>query len=250
MEEGRADGLIRQVRRGDALPDREAFAAGCLVLLDKPSGPGSFPMVAMLRRLCGVKKVGHAGTLDPFASGLLLLLTGKACRQQDLLMAGSKHYTARLRLGVDSDSHDRTGLLSPPHEGEFPSQAALQSLLPSFTGEILQVPPMHSAIQVDGKRMYRLARKGQHVDLPPRPVLVHGLSLSAWEPPFVELELHCGKGFYVRSLARDLGRALGCGALVEELRRTGSGEHRVEDALDPEALKALFAQARELTHAH
>jgi tRNA pseudouridine55 synthase len=230
------------LRLGQEWPGRDTFLSGCIVLVDKPIGPPSFPMVALLRRLCGVKKVGHAGTLDPFASGLLILLTGGACRQQDRFMAGSKRYRALLRLGQESDSHDRTGQFAPPWEGDYPAREAMEALLPSYTGEIQQVPPMHSAIQVDGKRMYHLARKGKSVDLPPRSVLVHSLELLGWDPPFVELDLHCGKGFYVRSLARDLGRALGCGALVEELRRTGIGEFRVEEALDPTALKDLFAQ--------
>lgn len=251
------DAQLPILRLGDALPSRDTFLSGCIVLMDKPIGPPSFPMVALLRRLCGVKKVGHAGTLDPFASGLLILLTGGACRQQDLYMAGSKRYRARLRLGQESDSHDRTGQWAPPWEGRLPSRQEVEARLPDFAGTIQQVPPMHSAIQVDGKRMYRLARKGKSVELPPRLVHVHEVQVVGWDPPFVDLDLHCGKGFYVRSLARDLGRLLGCGALVEELRRTGSGEFRVEEALDPTTLKALFSSQQgateakdEPTHAH
>lgn len=234
------DAPLPILRLGDALPGRDTFSSGCIVLMDKPIGPPSFPMVALLRRLCGVKKVGHAGTLDPFASGLLILLTGGACRQQDRYMAGSKRYRARLRLGQESDSHDRTGQWAPPWEGPLPSRQEVEARLPEFTGSIQQVPPMHSAIQVNGKRMYHLARKGRSVELPPREVQVHEVQVAGWDPPFVDLDLHCGKGFYVRSLARDLGRVLGCGALVEELRRTGIGEFRVEEALDPPALRALF----------
>ena len=238
-----------------ALVDRRArlaadtLAAGALLPLDKPSGPSSFAMVALLRRLSGVRKVGHAGTLDPFADGLLLLLTGPATRRQDQLMGGDKRYRVTLRLGRESDSHDRTGTPGPAHDGPLPGREALEAALPAFGGEGEQIPPMFSAIHVGGKRLYQLARQGRTVERAPRPVVVHSLELTGWAPPLAELELHCGKGYYVRSLVRDLGRVLGCGAWVEELRRTAIGDISVESAWRPEELRRELATRREGTEA-
>jgi tRNA pseudouridine55 synthase len=234
-------GEALRVDRDSPPPAGGVPAAGCLVLVDKPSGPSSFAMVSLLRRLTRIRRIGHAGTLDPFASGLMVLLVGPACRWQDTVMGADKRYRARLRLGAESDSHDRTGEALPPPASPLPERERIAAALPAFRGEIEQIPPMHSAVQIGGKRLYRLARKGLEVERPPRRVWVHGLELVDWAPPFLDLEIHCGKGMYVRSLARDLGRALGCGALVEELRRTRVGGYAVECALDPAALRAAFA---------
>jgi len=247
MATGRDNPPTRVDRRAPLTAER--LAAGALLPLDKPSGPSSFAMVALLRRLAGVRKVGHAGTLDPFASGLLLLLTGPATRRQDELMGQDKRYHVTLRLGRVSDSHDRTGRPGPDHAGPLPGREVLEAALPAFRGEGEQVPPMFSAIHVGGKRLYQLARKGQTVERAPRPVVVHSLELAGWDPPLAELELHCGKGYYVRSLVRDLGRALGCGAWVEELRRTAIGEFQVEDAWRPEELRRELRPMREGTEA-
>ena len=230
--------------RESPLPSPEALEQGCLILVDKPSGPGSFAMVTLLRRLTGIKRIGHAGTLDPFASGLMVLLVGQACRWQDTVMGSDKRYVARLRLGAQSDSHDRTGKTAPPSEGALPGLEAIRAALPAYRGHIDQVPPMHSAVQINGKRLYLLARKGIEIERPARHVHVHELELLDWSPPFLDLDIHCGKGFYVRSLARDLGEALGCGALVEELRRTRIGGYSVERALDPGALELALAGLR------
>jgi tRNA pseudouridine55 synthase len=247
MATGRDIPPIRLDRRAPLTAER--LTAGALLPLDKPSGPSSFAMVALLRRLSGVRKVGHAGTLDPFASGLLLLLTGPATRRQDELMGQDKRYHVTLRLGRGSDSHDRTGAPGPAFEGPLPGREALEAALPAFRGAGEQIPPMFSALHVGGKRLYQLARKGQTVERTPRPVVVHTLELAGWDPPLVELELHCGKGYYVRSLARDLGRVLGCGAWVEELRRTAIGEFRVEDAWRSEELRRELQPRREETEA-
>ncbi|MDP2361686.1 MAG: tRNA pseudouridine(55) synthase TruB [bacterium] len=228
------------VDRGGAVPTPAQLAGGCLVLVDKPSGPSSFAMVSLLRRLSGIRRIGHAGTLDPFASGLLILLTGQACRWQETVTGSDKRYRARLLLGRESDSHDRTGQLGGTWDGPLPSRGEIEALLPAFTGEIEQIPPMHSAVKIQGVRLYKLARRGQSVERPPRRVVVHALAVADWQAPWLDLDLHCGKGTYVRSLARDLGRALGCGALVQELRRTSIGGYEVERALDPAGLRALL----------
>lgn len=243
--------MSEESHSGPALLDRsvtptvEQLAAGCLLLLDKPSGPTSFTMVNVLRKLIGIRRIGHAGTLDPFASGLLILLTGPATRWQNSVMGSDKRYRIRLRLGQESDSHDRTGILAAPSEAELPDLAAIESALAGFRGEQEQIPPMHSAVQIDGKRLYLLARKGIKVERPPRLVTAHELRLLGWQAPWLELDLHCSKGYYVRSLARDLGRRLGCGALVEELRRTRIGGYEVERAWGVEELKEhLRAQTK------
>jgi tRNA pseudouridine55 synthase len=241
---------------GPALLDRQAtpslaqFASGCLLLLDKPCGPSSFGMVHELRKLSGVRRIGHAGTLDPFASGLLILLTGPATRWQNTVMGSDKRYQIRLRLGQESDSHDRTGNLAPPSDHPMPSLAEIDVALEGFRGEQDQIPPMHSAVQIDGKRLYLLARKGIKVERPPRHVIAHDLRLVSWEAPWLELELHCSKGYYVRSLARDLGRLLGCGALVEELRRSHIGGYEVERAWTLEDLEASLSPARSAGRVH
>jgi tRNA pseudouridine55 synthase len=230
------------IQRGSILPDRELLAQGALLLADKPDGKSSFWLVRLLRALSKVKKIGHAGTLDPFATGLVILLIGKnATRLQAEVMAGDKRYLARLRLGVESDSHDRTGSIVASHAGPLPDRQTFEKLLPDYRGEQQQIPPMFSAISVGGKRLYKLARKGETVVREPRPVMVHSLDLVTWDPPYVELDLRCAKGYYVRSLARDLGRALGCGALLEDLRRLESGSYSVENALSREGLEELFA---------
>ncbi len=232
------------IQRGSILPDRELLAQGAILLADKPDGKSSFWLVRLLRALSKVKKIGHAGTLDPFATGLVILLIGKnATRLQDEVMGGDKRYRVRLRLGAESDSHDRTGSIVASHAGPLPDREAFEAALPDFRGEQQQIPPMFSAISIGGKRLYKLARKGETIVREPRPVLVHSLELLAWDPPYAELDLRCAKGYYVRSLARDLGRLLGCGALVEELRRLESGSYSVENAFSREGLEELFGVA-------
>jgi tRNA pseudouridine55 synthase len=252
MPSARPSAGLPLLERSSPPPPPGLFADGCLVLMDKPAGPGTFTLVTLLRRLSRVKRVGHAGTLDPFASGLVVLLCGPACRRQDEVMGADKRYAALLRLGQESDSHDRTGRLAEPSAEALPPLERILAELPRFTGEIDQVPPMHSAVQIDGKRLYTLARKGISVERPPRRVQIRELACLSWRPPFLELDIQCGKGMYVRSLARDLGRVLGCGALVEELRRTRIGAYDVERALTPDGLTALLAAGpadREVAHA-
>jgi tRNA pseudouridine55 synthase len=218
------------------------FAAGVLVLLDKPEGRSSFWLVRQLRRITGVRTIGHGGTLDPFATGLMALLVGKpATRLQDQVTVGDKGYRAVFRFGQTSDSHDRTGCITdtctavtPPFE-----DAVLHEALSRFRGPLQQVPPMHSAIQIDGQRLYKLARKGEVVERAPRAVTVHSLEIIGWNWPLLELQILCSKGTYIRSLARDLGELLGCGALVQELRRTSSGPYHLDQALDLDTVTRL-----------
>ncbi len=215
-----------RLRRMMNLPEE-----GLLLVVDKPAGWTSFDVVARVRRLTGIRKVGHAGTLDPFATGVLLLLLGKMTRRQDHLMAGEKEYRLRALLGRTTDSHDITGRLTGSSTLGGIDRSQIETALLHFRGSIEQVPPMFSAIKIDGKRLYKLARQGRQVQRTPRQVEISRLELTGWQDSRLELEVTCSKGTYIRSLIRDLGRSLGCGALVETLQRTRVGEYRLEEAL-------------------
>ncbi|MCC8190213.1 MAG: tRNA pseudouridine(55) synthase TruB [Planctomycetes bacterium] len=209
----------------------------------KPSGPSSNLMVVRARRALGLKRIGHAGTLDPLASGLLLLLAGNATRLFDHLQEFPKRYRAGFRCGQRTDSQDITGQAladwqpsQPP-----PDAAAFRPALEAFRGDILQTPPMFSALKRDGTPLYRLARAGATVDRPARPARVDALELTAYDGEAGELTMTVSSGFYVRTLIDDLGLALGCGAVMTSLVRTGIGPFRLEDAKSLDDLPALQA---------
>ena len=209
--------------------------------VDKPEGVTSFAVVRRIRRLLGIKKVGHAGTLDPFASGLLLVCAGReATRHVDALMAGRKSYTARIKLGVETDTLDPEGRVIAEAPVPAIDEAALRACLAALTGEIMQRPPIFSALKHEGKPLYRYAREGAPIEKPPRPVHIHSLDLLAWNADAHELDIAvtCGKGAYIRSLARDIGEKLGTRAHLTMLRRTAIGPFDVTEALDGQALFA------------
>jgi len=204
-----------------------------VVLVDKPAGPTSFGCVAKVRGALGGRKVkvGHAGTLDPFATGLLALLVGRATRLAPYLVGLDKRYRTTLQLGVRSDTGDTEGTLEPG-DGPLPDAAGLALACAGFVGTISQVPPATSAIKIDGKRAYALARAGVAVEMPAREVQVHALDVVGYDPELgrAVIDVRCSKGTYVRSLARDLGDALGCGAYCAELQRTAIGHLTLERA--------------------
>lgn len=209
-------------------------------LLDKPTGPSSNRMVVRTRRILGLKRVGHAGTLDPLASGLLILLAGNATRLFDSFQEMDKSYTADFRLGLRTDSQDITGAPLPAYSPRRPPpipEEDLRAALNGFHGSILQVPPMHSALKKDGQPLYKLARKGEVVDRPARPVSVYGLELERFDGMEGRLTMTVSKGFYVRTLIDDLGEVLGTGATMTALRRTRTGPFCVEAARSLEALQ-------------
>ncbi len=214
----------------------EAAPAG-VVLLDKPAGLSSFAALRPLRGPYG-RRLGHAGTLDPFATGLLLVLTGRATRLVDHLHGLDKAYTAQVRFGVESTTDDPEGDLA--ETGQATDEAAVRAALPALTGTIEQVPPAASAVHVDGERAYRRFRRGEAVTVPARTVTVHALDLIGFDADAqtAELEVVCGSGTYVRSLARDLGRAVGAGAHLTALRRTRIGPFDVADAVAPDLVGA------------
>lgn len=201
-----------------------------ILLVDKPEGCTSHDVVDSVRRQFSIKKVGHGGTLDPMATGLLVLLLGKGTRLFDQVTGDRKVYEGTIRFGITTDSHDREGAVVAEADPSGVTEAALRAEMAKWTGEVLQVPPMVSALKQGGKKLYELARKGVTVDRPPRAVHMYVNELLSFTPPTAGIRLDCSKGTYVRTLAHDLGQGLGCGAHLCALRRTASGAYRVENA--------------------
>jgi tRNA pseudouridine55 synthase len=193
------------------------------VVVDKPAGITSHDVVSRVRRILGTRKVGHTGTLDPFATGVLPVAVNDGTKAIPFLDEGIKCYEALIQLGVATDTLDMTGTVQ--REGDFSTVTGQQLLdvFERFTGPILQIPPMYSAIKQGGQPLYKLARQGQEVERQPRPVDIHAIELLSVALPFVSIKVTCSRGTYVRTLADDIGTALGCGAALKELRRTASG---------------------------
>jgi tRNA pseudouridine55 synthase len=207
------------------------------LLIDKSVGMTSHDVVDRLRRITGIRTIGHAGTLDPFATGLLVMGVGRsATKRLAEMMASEKEYVATARLGASSDTQDLTGIVTPTPDARIPSREEIDAVLPRFTGAILQTPPMYSAKKRDGKKLYELAREGKEIAREPVPVTVHELATVSYEAPDLVFRARVSKGTYIRTLAHDIGAALGCGAYLTALRRTSSGIHRVEDAVRLEDL--------------
>jgi tRNA pseudouridine55 synthase len=212
-----------------------------LILLDKPTGPTSHDMVYAVRRGAGEKHVGHAGTLDPLATGLLVMCLGPATRLSEYLSGKDKRYTARLRFGQTTNTYDSQGQVTATSL-DIPDQPTVEAALDGFRGAQHQVPPAFSAIKRGGQKAYDLARHGETVVLEARPVVIYGLELVDWQPPEAVLEVQCSAGTYIRSLAHDLGQRLKCGAHLTALRRTASGNLRVDDAVPLAVLQDAFAR--------
>ena len=205
-----------------------------LIPIDKPTGPTSHDIVARGRRALGIRRIGHSGTLDPFASGLLLLLVGGATRLAEYLAPLPKEYVARARLGVRTSTDDPEGeVVAESDAWRGLSREAVEMALEPLRGEIAQTPPVYSAKKVAGQPAHRRVRAGEEVVLEPARVVVHELTIEDFDLPWVTLRVRCSTGTYIRALARDLGEALGVGAHLAELRRTRIGPFRVEDALPP-----------------
>ena len=209
-----------------------------ILIIDKPSDWTSMDVCAKLRGIFHERRVGHAGTLDPMATGVLPVFIGRATRAVSFAEAGDKEYIAGLRLGVSTDTQDTTGRVLTRSDGRLPS-AAVAAVLPQFTGRIFQVPPMYSAIKKDGKKLYELARAGKEVERPPRPVTIHALELlEETGPGEFLLRVRCSKGTYVRTLCHDIGQALGCGGTMYALRRTQAAGFTLDQAVTLEAVQA------------
>jgi tRNA pseudouridine55 synthase len=219
--------------------------------VDKPTGITSFGVVARLRRHLAPGKIGHAGTLDPLATGLLLVLIGKATGLSEQLMAGTKVYDAVIRFGHSTTTDDREG---PPlafgHWAHLDRETILHAL-PEFSGPQLQAPPRFCAKKSGGIPLYRHARAHRTVDTAPREIVIHGLTLRQWSAPLLRLEIRCSKGTYVRSLARDLGQRLHCPAHLHALRRIGSGNFFITQALDLNTVELLPLETiASIAHGH
>lgn len=218
-----------------------------IIIIDKPAGWTSHDVVARLRRLLGERRIGHAGTLDPMATGVLPVFAGRATRAVEFAAGGDKQYIARFRLGIETDTQDTEGTVlctRPVHAGEDEVRRALAG----FRGNILQVPPMYSALKKDGRRLYELAREGKTVERPPRPVTVERLELLGRDGDEYEILVDCSKGTYVRTLCHDIGQALDCGAAMSYLRRTRAAGFSLEDAftLEQVAEAAVAGDAQRL----
>jgi tRNA pseudouridine55 synthase len=212
--------------------------------VDKPAGWTSFSVAAFVRRLSGVRRVGHTGTLDPAATGVLVVCLGGATRLSEYVMELPKAYRAVVRLGVTTDTFDAEGVPSSETDSSGVSREQVEQALPRFMGEIEQVPPLHSAIKYAGEPLYRYARSRREVHPRPRRVTIYDLRLLDFEPPLLTLELECGKGTYVRSLAHDLGQRLGCGAHLASLVRLRVGPFALEDACPLPRLEQAFGEGR------
>lgn len=210
--------------------------------IHKPAGITSHDVVARVRRLLkqnglGAVKVGHAGTLDPMATGVLIVCLGAATRLSDDAMHAEKGYRATVKLGETTDTYDADGTITHTREAAHIIRPMIEAAMPAFTGDILQVPPMYSAIKQGGKKLYDLARQGQTVERAPRPVTILALEIVAYEPPLLTLDVACSAGTYIRSLAYDLGEALGVGAHLTALVRSHSGGFTLNEAVTLEVLQ-------------
>lgn len=217
------------------------YSSGAAFLIDKPISFTSFDVVKILRRLINVKKVGHAGTLDPLADGLLILCVGRATKSISQIQELDKTYQVEVTLGSTTPSLDRATEVESRAEYSHIEKDNVEEVLNNqFTGEIYQVPPMYSAVKVAGQRLYKKARKGETVERQARPVHIKDIKLLNFDLPGLDLEVRCSKGTYIRTLAYDIGKALGSLGYVTQLRRTAIGPYSAEEAMKPEELKSIF----------
>ena len=202
--------------------------------INKPSGKTSYAVVAMVKRLTGEKRVGHAGTLDPLATGVLPVCLGQATRLVEYLMDTTKTYRAGIELGVSTDSYDNEGTITQRCDASAVTLEQIETALHGFRGVITQLPPMYSAVKHQGKPLYELARAGIDVERKTRTAKIFSLEIKDFQNPVLKIEVTCGKGTYIRSLANDLGQALGCGAMLKNLERSRCGIFEIAEAVTPE----------------
>lgn len=225
-------------------PLQQAFTEGKVLLIDKPLHWTSFDAVRKIRNLIRIKKVGHAGTLDPLATGLLIICTGKFTKRINEYMAKEKEYTGTFVLGATTPTYDLESEPENHRSIDGIDITAIEKAAAQLTGEIMQVPPAHSAIKKDGVRVYELARQGKEVKLDPRKITIHAFEIVKVELPVIHFRVVCSTGTYIRSLANDIGQLLGCGAYLSSLCRTRIGEFELKDAEQiiefEESLKNIF----------
>jgi tRNA pseudouridine55 synthase len=221
------------------------FEEGVVLLIDKPYTWTSFDAVRKIRNSIRIKKIGHAGTLDPLATGLLIMCTGKFTKQIDKIQNANKEYLCEMTIGKTTPSFD----LETEVDAEFPFEHVTKDLFlktaEAFTGDIAQVPPMFSALKVDGQRLYKLARKGETIALKSRDITIHSIELLVFDAPVISFRVTCSKGTYIRSLVRDMALAMDTGAYMSALRRTKIGDYDVNDAILIEDFVAKYGKKRE-----
>jgi tRNA pseudouridine55 synthase len=206
----------------------------------KPPGKTSFQLVSLVRRLTGERRVGHAGTLDPYATGVLPICLGQATRVIEFMADTPKTYRAEIQLGAVTDTYDATGKILKTYDPSSATYGQVSSVLDTFQGTIKQIPPMYSAIKHQGKPLYKLARLGIEVPRKPREVQIHRAELVEWQPPIFAVEVECSSGTYIRSLAHDIGQKLGCGAFIKELARLRCGRFDISQAISITSLEEAF----------
>lgn len=211
-----------------------------VLVIDKPVGMTSHDIVQAVRNGTGIRRAGHTGTLDPRASGVLVVLVGPAVRLSEFISATDKRYQAIIRMGSSTDTYDAEGKFITQDNPVNVTEEEFETVLKGFEGEIEQTPPKYSAVKVKGRKAYEMARKGQEVELEPRIIQVHHLEVLEWAPPEVVVDVHCSSGTYVRSLANDLGEKLGTGAYLVGLRRTKSGRFTLRDAVPLRKVQEAF----------
>ena len=201
-----------------------------IVIIDKPQGWTSQDVTARLRRVFNTRRIGHGGTLDPMATGVLPVFVGRGTRGVEFFEHAEKIYETVLRPGMTTDTEDITGTVLTQTEVNVTAEM-VEAILPQFRGDIMQVPPMYSALKVDGQKLYDLARKGKEVERQPRPITIHELTLLGVEEDGIHLRVHCSKGTYIRTLCKDIGQALGCGGCMAALRRVQAGEYTISESV-------------------
>ena len=224
------------------------FSEGEIILVDKPSGPTSFQVVSKIRKITGAKKVGHSGTLDPLASGLMIICTGKKTKEMDQFINLDKSYTGIIRLGFKSPSMDSETELSEQAFPEDLNEQEIYKVRDKFLGEIEQTPPMYSAKKINGKKLYHLARKGKSVERKPRKVLIKNFDIEKIELPDIYFNITCSKGTYIRVIADDFGKQLNSGGVLIKLRREKIGDFFIENALSIEQFKSQMFSSSKFSH--
>lgn len=214
-----------------------------ILLVDKPQGITSHDVVFRVRKLFGTREVGHTGTLDPMATGLLVVLVGRAVKASDMIVSDAKRYEAGLTLGITTDTEDTTGTVLTTSDA-IPSPDEVRTVAESFVGDILQVPPMYSALKVGGKKLVDLAREGKVIEREARPITVFSLTVEEETDRRYTLDVHCSKGTYIRTLCADIGATIGCGGAMHALRRVASGSFTLDGAYTLEALEAMTLEER------
>lgn len=218
------------------------LSADGILVLDKPAGISSMDVVRRIKRASGIRRVGHGGTLDLMATGVIPICLGRATRLMEYMFDSSKEYLGEVRLGISTDSYDAEGEIIGRGDPSGVEREDFEDVLSRFLGQIEQVPPMFSALKRKGKRLYELARQGIEVEREPRSMTVHSIRLEDWNPPVATVHIECSRGFYMRSLAHDIGVQLGCGANLKSLTRLRTGRFRIADAMSIETAQKSFEE--------